>query len=289
MKSYIELLHIKHWLKNIFVVAPLIFSFNLLSYELVIKTIYTFFAFSFSSSFVYILNNISDRKKDAEHPVKRHRPIASGRVTVRAAVLIAILLLIPAVVFLMCCNKMVLTVIVSYIGMNFLYSIKLRQIPILDVCTVSMGFLLRILAGSYAIGVSSSDWILLTTFFLALFISFNKRRSEFIVLNDNKEKHRMVFKLYSLKMLELFVGLSAALSIISYALYAISPETSARFGAGRLVFTVPLVLFGIFRYIMLTYNDQTKGEPIDLILKDRTILIIFFSWLCLIIFFVLTA
>ena len=90
-------------------------------------------------------------------------------------------------------------------------------------------------------------------------------------------------------MLELFVGLSAALSIISYALYAISPETSARFGAGRLVFTVPLVLFGIFRYIMLTYNDQTKGEPIDLILKDRTILIIFFSWLCLIIFFVVTA
>lgn len=287
MKKYIDLLHVNNWIKNGFVIAPAIFSFNLFSWNLLLKTMYAFFSFSFSSSFIYILNNLIDRDKDVRHPVKKNRPIASGLVSVRHAVLMACLLIIPSVAFGILCNRSVLIVISSYIIINILYSIKLKEIPILDVSIVSTGFLLRILAGSFAIGVVSSDWILLTTFFLALFMSFSKRRSEYLLLNKDREKHRLVLGFYSLKLLDIYVFICASLAIISYALYAIDPETTLRFGEGRMVYTVPLVVLGIFRYIMITFQDKKQGDPVEIVLKDKIILAITFTWICIIVVFIL--
>ena len=287
MKNYIKILHIKHWTKNGFVIAPMIFSFNFLSWELIPKTIYAFFAFSLSSSFIYILNNIIDREKDVKHPVKKNRPIASGRIPVKNAIIIAIFILIPSAGFSILCNSQVILVILCYIIINLLYSFKLKEIPILDVIIVSTGFLLRLLAGSFAIGVISSDWILLTTFFLALFMCFSKRRSEYLVLKKDREKHRLVFSVYNLKLLEIYIYISASMAIISYALYAIDPVTTVRFGTGRMVYTVPLVVMGIFRYIMVTFHNKEEGDPVEIVLKDKIILAITFTWICLIVAFIL--
>lgn len=286
VKDFIRLLNIKHWIKNGFVLAPLLFSFYFLNPESVQKAFYAFLSFCLSSSFVYIINSIRDREADQKHPVKKNRPLASGRVSVKTALVLAIILIFPIIWMNTFSNKAVLLIITAYILMNFLYTFFLKHIPIVDVNVIAFGFLMRIQAGALAIGVNSSDWILLTTYFMALFLGFSKRRTEFVVLGEEGIHHRLVFHHYKESMLNSFLYISAALAIISYALYCIDPVTQSRFGQGRMVFSVPFVVIGILRYLLIVLSPGIEEDPVEIILKDKTILLICSGWLTLLVAYI---
>jgi len=178
--NYIHLLRPKHWIKNIFIFAALIFSLNLFNIVKLIASLQSFFAFCLASSFVYIINDIIDIEQDRKHPKKRNRPIASGKISIKNAIIISIVCLIISMAFAYFVNLNTLIIILVYIFVNIFYSIKIKNVVILDVMFIALGFILRMIAGSTAIEVSFSNWILLTTFCISLFLGFGKRRGEIL-------------------------------------------------------------------------------------------------------------
>jgi len=233
--NYIHLLRPKHWIKNLFVFAALIFSLNLFNIVKLIASLQAFFAFCLASSFVYIINDIIDIEQDRKHPKKRNRPIASGKISVKNAIIISIICLIASIILAFFVNLNTLIIISVYIFINIFYSIKIKNVVILDVMFIALGFILRMIAGATAIEVSFSNWILLTTFCISLFLGFGKRRGEILLVNNNTQNNtRFVLKLYSAQFLDYMIMSSVTLTIISYALYTIDLEVIKRFGTDNI-------------------------------------------------------
>jgi len=282
--NYIHLLRPKHWIKNLFVFAALIFSLNLFNIVKLIASLQAFFAFCLASSFVYIINDIIDIEQDRKHPEKRNRPIASGKTSIKNATAISIVCLISSMILAYFINLNTLIIITVYIFINIIYSIKIKNVVILDVMFIALGFILRIIAGATAIGVSFSNWILLTTFCISLFLGFGKRRGEILLQNNNTQNNtRFVLKLYSMQFLDYMILSSVTLTIISYALYTIDQEVIKRFGTDKLIYTVPLVIYGIFRYLYVIYRSVSDGDPTEVVLKDKSIISVVLLWILLVI------
>jgi 4-hydroxybenzoate polyprenyltransferase len=268
---YIEL-RPHQWVKNLLVLAPLLFSKSLFNSVAIGQTAATFVLFCLVSSSVYLLNDIKDLKQDRLHPQKSLRPLASGEISVKTGGATMLLLLLTAVVGGLMIDLRVAFILLIYWVVNLLYSTWLKRQVILDVFAVASGFLLRVAAGAIAIQIEMSHWLLLCTTLLALFLGFSKRRHELLLLRDVAPSHRQVLSEYSTQFLDMMIAIVTASTVMSYAFYTVSEETVARFQTEGLLVTVPFVLYGIFRYLYLVYHRNGGGNPTYDILADPYII-----------------
>ncbi len=267
MKAFIKLLRPAQWSKNIFVFVPLIFSKNLSNNNFLFDVFLGFIFFSLASSLVYIFNDIIDAEKDKLHKTKKNRPIASGVISVYVAIILIIFisLLISTSFFI---NDINFNLVLSgYILLNISYSLLLKRIVIIDVLSIAMGFMLRVIAGALIISVPLSSWLILTTLFLSLFLAVTKRRSEFVIY-ENDNGTRRVLKDYNLKLIDQLLAISAGGIIIAYSLYSVSERTVNYFHTENLVFTTVFVIYGIFRYLFLIYKNNEAENSIEILIKD---------------------
>tara|TARA_B100002049_G_scaffold23460_1_gene15651 strand:- start:866 stop:1699 length:834 start_codon:yes stop_codon:yes gene_type:complete len=275
MKQLYYLFRVNHYIKNLLVFAPLLFTSGLSDLSKLVLSFKAFIIFSLIASVVYIINDLFDIKFDKKHPQKRKlKPLASGKISISFAYFsIAILSIIS--IFILLNNKNLINVFLIYIIMNVFYSFFLKFIPILDIFILSFNYILRVYAGSVIIDVPLSNWMAITIFAGAIFISALKRRQEIIIHGTSS---RPVLKKYSINYLNKIADYSAILSIVFYCLYVISVNE-------KLVITIPLVLFGILRYSYLSESKNFSDSPIDEIIKDKQNLILVIIWLILILLF----
>lgn len=268
----------QQWVKNVFLFAGIIFSQNFYNLVLLFKVFEGFVLFCLAASSVYILNDAMDAEKDRLHPEKKNRPLAAGHLKIPAALTAAFVMaaLCAAGAFLL--DKSFGIILVSYLGLNLAYSLKIKTIVILDVMCIAAGFVLRILAGTTLAGVEKSDWLIICTITLSLFLGFSKRRQEIAFIGDNAELHREVLTQYSLPFLDQMIAVATASTVMSYALYTVSAETISRFGTRNLIFTIPFVLYGIYRYLYLMHEKKAGGNPTKTILQDWPLVINGLAW-----------
>jgi decaprenyl-phosphate phosphoribosyltransferase len=273
LRALAVLMRPHQWLKNVFVFAGLMFSQSWGNGPLIQRILLAFAAFCCISSFVYILNDWRDRASDALHPLKRKRPLASGAVSVPAALALAGLLLIAGV-WLAAGNRVLLLLLGLYVALNLAYSWRLKQVPVVDVSIIASGFMLRLLAGTLAVGIPPSRWLLLTGLFIALFLGFSKRKAESF---HDAANQRAVMAHYPSALLDTFMAVTMTATITTYSLYATSPQTQAQHGE-RLVYTVPVVIFGLLRYTYQVHKGRGEDVARDL-LRDPWILMALAIWL----------
>jgi 4-hydroxybenzoate polyprenyltransferase len=274
----VSLMRIKHWIKNLFVFAPIIFSANIGEFHLLVNTIYVFISFCFVSSSIYIFNDIKDADNDSKHPRKKNRPIVSGKISINHAVIIAFLCLILGIAFLFFLPFYASLSVILYILLNVFYNIKGKDLVLIDAICISIGFVLRVIAGAYAINVNPTGWIIVTTFFLALFLGFGKRRNELIQSKSNKNNTRKVLELYNFNYLDYLMISTATITIISYSLYCLDSQTVQKFGTDKLIYTIPFVSYGVFRYLLLIFR-QSEGDPTEIVYRDLGISLTLVFWI----------
>ncbi len=268
----------RQWAKNVFVLAPLVFARQIGDLTAVHRSLLAFAAFSLLASAIYLFNDIRDREEDRKHPRKRQRPIAAGRLGVAPAGAAAAVLAAGALTIGAGLGGPFLLILGAYLAANLLYSLGLKRVVILDVMILSLGFVLRVLAGGVAAAVEVSAWLILCTSFLALFLAFSKRRHELILLADDASEQRQVLTHYSPAFLDQMINVVTASTVVAYAVYAISPETVEKFHTRDLILTMPFVLFGIFRYLYLIYQRPSERNPTEAILGDKPFLINIVLW-----------
>jgi 4-hydroxybenzoate polyprenyltransferase len=256
------------WAKNLFVLAPLVFAHGLASPGLVGRAALAFALFCAASSAVYLYNDVRDRAEDRNHPVKSRRPVASGVLPVPLATAAALALGGAAAAGAFLLGRGFAAVLAVYLALNLLYTLGFKRVVILDVMVIALGFVLRVLGGAAAVGVGVSRWLLLCTIFLALFLAFSKRRHELAVLAGRAAEGRAVLAQYSPAFLDPMINVVTASAVVCYALYAVAPETEQKYRSEHLVYTIPLVLFGIFRYLYLVYQRPGERNPTEAILTD---------------------
>lgn len=266
------------WAKNAFVLAPLVFAHRLEDPRLLASAALAFVAFCAASSAVYLVNDLADREQDRQHPVKRLRPIASGALPASVATGAAALLAGVAALLSVGLGAGFAAALASYFALNLLYTFWLKHIVILDVMSISASFVLRVLGGAAAIAVEVSSWLALCTTFVALFLAFSKRRHELMLLADTAASQRRVLDQYSPTFLDQMINVTTASTVICYALYAVAPETAAKLGTRYLIFTLPLVLYGIFRFLYLLYQRPGPRNPTEAILRDAPFLANILLW-----------
>ena len=268
----------RQWTKNVFVLAPLVFSQSLTDPRALARAGLAFVAFCMAASAVYLFNDLRDREEDRRHPLKKLRAIASGRVPPATAGTAAAVLAVGALACAAVLGAPVAAIVAVYLTLNALYSSGLKAVAILDVLVLSLGFVLRVLGGGEAIGVAVSAWLLLCTIFVSLLLAVAKRRHELILLADGASDQRRVLDHYSPLLLDQMINVVTAGSVLAYALYSISPETVERFQTRYLVYTIPFVLFGIFRFLYLVYQSTSDLNPTESMLKDAPFLINLALW-----------
>jgi len=287
LKQILVSMRPKQWTKNVILFAALIFSRNLLHTESFLRVSEAFILFTLLSGSVYVFNDLIDIEKDRCHPRKSRRPLASGRLNPTNAIVASILVGGTSLVFSFLLNIRFGIVVLSYLILQFAYTFSLKHIIILDVFSIAGGFVLRVVGGAVVIDVPVSTWLLVCTMLLALFLSFCKRRHELINLEGEAVNHRKSLKEYSPYLLDQMIAVVTASTLISYALYTMSMETVQKFGTTNLKYTIPLVLFGIFRYLYLIHQKDEGGSPENMILQDRPMILnvcIYVLMVCLILY-----
>lgn len=272
-KDIVKLLRPEQWIKNMFVFGAIIFSNNFRNTTLIKNNILTFIAICLISSTVYIINDIIDLHRDRKHTVKCKRPIASGRVSIFKAIGIAVILASSSLLLSINLDKYIFIIILLYFFNNILYTFKVKRIVIMDVFSIAIGFILRVVSGGIATGVQSSSWILLCTLFLSLFLGFGKRRNEIITLGEDAIKHRENLSQYTEKLLDQLINIVLTCTIIFYSIYCILGSSSRKF-----ILTTIFVIFGVLRYYYLIYSKGEGGNPTELVLKDKQILCCVLLW-----------
>ncbi len=273
--ALIKLMRPKQWIKNFFVFAAIIFSGNFLNIDILKVNIYTFILFCLTSSSVYILNDIVDIEKDKCHPDKKHRPLPSGKISKRAAVVsdIIIIAFVGAMSWLYI-NPGIFIIFTVYFVVNVLYSFKLKNIVIIDAMIITFGFVLRVASGSLATKVEISPWLFLCTILLSLFLALNKRKSEIVMLQDNCTSHRKILEEYSIDLIDKMLTIVNPSILMAYCLYTFSSSQSR-----TMMFTIPFVLYGIFRYEYLMDKKNIGSKPEDVFVKDLPFLINILLWI----------
>ena len=270
----VALIRPKHWIKNVIVFAPLIFSKGLFDPSEVLTSVRAFVAFCLTASAVYILNDIADADSDRAHPEKRNRPLASGAIGRRSALTIFALLLVAAAFLCEGMQLKFIVVLVAYFLLNVAYSFRLKEVILLDVFLIAAGFMLRVLGGAYAISVQVSSWIVLCSMFISLFLGFAKRRGELVnVEGAESGAPRRVLLLYRVEFLDQMLTISAAGAVIAYALYTVAPRTLAMFGTENLIYTTIFVIYGVFRYLYLIHSGKHGENPTNALTSDVPIIV----------------
>ena len=268
----------RQWTKNLLVLAGLIFSQSIHQPTLAARALAAFLIFCLLSGSSYLINDVFDAERDRSHPQKRHRAVASGRVPAPVAATVGAVL-----VLLACAAGFALSfrfglVALAYAVLLTTYSVGLKHVVIVDALMIAAGFVLRALAGVVVIGTEFSDWLLLCTILLALFLTFGKRRHELLALEEGAAGHRPILTEYSPQLLDQMIAVVTASTLMAYALYTVSPETQAKLGTTRLPFTIPFVLYGIFRYLYLLYRRDLGGDPSEHLLTDHALLVDVALW-----------
>ncbi|MCI7310935.1 MAG: decaprenyl-phosphate phosphoribosyltransferase [Prevotella sp.] len=282
MKKLLKLIRPHQWLKNGFVFIPMFFGGGLLNTDNIVHGIITFFSFSFIASSIYCFNDIIDVDDDRRHPIKCQRPIASGAIGITSAyVLMAVMVLLSFSLLLLLPSQggKVAAVVLFYFVMNLTYCAKLKQYAILDVCIIAFGFVLRILAGGTATGIMLSNWLVLMTFLLTLFLSFAKRRDDVVRMNETGEAPRQNTIRYNLTFINQAITITASVTLVCYVMYTVSPDVTSRFNTQYLYLTSIFVLVGLLRYIQLTVVDKRSGDPTKILMRDRFTQLIVVGWI----------
>jgi 4-hydroxybenzoate polyprenyltransferase len=278
IKNYLILMRLHQWVKNIILFAGIIFGKKLLLFDSLLSVLFGFTLFSLIASSQYIVNDYIDRKQDALHPEKKHRPIASGKIDADIALVSSCIILSLSLVLAYKLNPIFLGISLFYFLFNLLYSKYLKHIVILDVMSISIGFVLRAIAGAVLVNVQFSSWLLLCTFMLSLFWGFSKRRGEILLLDNNAQSHRKILEEYSTEFLNIMLGISATVTIISYVMYTTSQNTIQNFGTDKLIFTIPIVTYAVFRSLYIVYIKNMGHNPSKAILTDYSVLLSGFIW-----------
>lgn len=271
----LKLMRPKQWTKNFFIFAAIIFSGNFLNINILKINLLTFVLFCLTSSSIYILNDIIDIEKDKCHPDKKNRPLPSGKVSKNTAIFLdIIIILFVSVISFLYIDIKILGIFLLYFIMNIFYSFKLKNVVIIDVMIITFGFVLRVASGSVATNVQISPWLFLCTILLSLFLALNKRKSEIIMLQDNSSSHRKILEEYSVDLIDKMLTMVNPSILMAYCLYTFS-STQSR----TMMFTIPFVLYGIFRYEYLMDKKNIGGKPEDIFGRDLPFLINITLWI----------
>lgn len=267
------------WVKNFVVFAGLIFSRHFDRPDDVLRSIGVFGVFCALASAIYLFNDIRDRESDRSHPQKKTRPIASGELSIGMAVATSVVLFALGLTAACLLGLNVFITVSIYVLLNIAYSMGLKRIALLDVMIVALGFVLRAVAGAEVIDVEISPWLVVCTLLLALFLGFGKRRWELVALGGDATSHRAALAGYTTVLLDQLIAVTTASTVVAYALYTLAPETQAKFGTDQLIWTLPFVLFGVFRYLWLIHGAQQGGNPTSALLRDWPIVVTAVVWL----------
>lgn len=278
--ALIRLCRPHQYVKNVFVFLPLFFGWRLADPGGPARTLLAFAGFCLASGAVYIFNDIRDRDADRAHPVKKNRPLAAGTVTVAQASILALALAAGgAAIALALPGARFAAILFGYLLLNLAYSLGLKHLAILDIACIGVGFVLRVFAGGAAAGIEPSHWIVLMTFLLALFLGLAKRRDDLLLAANGAATGRKSLDGYNLEFVSLAMGIMAAVVIVSYILYTLSPEVIAKHGTDRLYLTAFFVVVGILRYLQITFVEEKSGSPTQVLLKDLFIQAAVILWI----------
>jgi 4-hydroxybenzoate polyprenyltransferase len=277
LATWLRALRPEQWIKNGFVLSPLLFSGRALAWESQWRALAAFAAFCAVASAVYLLNDVVDRDADRQHPRKRNRPIASGLIAPGAAVGVATVLGLLGLVIGAVANVQVAIVLLAYFVLNLFYGSRLKHIVIVDVFSIAAFFVLRLLAGSVAIGVRPSIWLLLCGGLLALYLGFAKRRHELVLLGTASATHRSVLADYTTTFLDQLSVVLLSVTVVSYIMYTLESETARLVGTDALSYSTAFVLYGVLRYLYLVHRDE-GGDPTGTLLTDRPLIIAVVLW-----------
>ncbi len=291
MMKFLKLLRVEQWVKNLFVFLPLFFSGNIMKTNLFWESVFAFVIFSLAASCIYIINDYSDIESDRKHPEKRKRPLASGAISKKfALIILGILVVVDVTLILFAQNHFhqnmwkFSTIIIIYFLMNLAYTFKLKHVAIIDVTIIAVGFVLRVLAGGYITGIYISQWAILLTFILALVLALGKRRGELINAQISG-KTRKSLDGYNVQFADIALSISVTLAIVSYLMFTVQPEVQERFGI-KIFYTFIFVVFAFMRYLQQTLVYNKTESPTKIVYKDRyiqfTVILWIFSFLLLI-------
>jgi len=273
-----EAIRPRQWTKNVFVFAGLVFGGRLFDGASVLRELGAFAVFCAAASAVYLANDAADREQDAQHPEKSARPIASGRLPVAAALAVSAVLAAAALLASAALSRGLFWIVLAYLLMSFAYSAGLKRVFLVDVLIVAFGFVLRAAAGAAVLGVEISPWLLCCSFLLALFLALAKRRAELALLGDGAAGHRAALQQYTVTLVDRWLTALVGATIVSYALYTQSPRTVEHFGTTRLLYTLPFVVYALFRYQQLVTRDGSGGDPALLLSRHPGLLLALLGW-----------
>ena len=274
MKDFFKLIRVKHWLKNILIFLPVFFSSNILSTKYLKISLIAFIVFCLSASIVYIINDLNDLEKDKNHPIKKTRPLASGKIKLSTAIITIIVLILASLIislYLYSITNNILVILISiiYIVVNILYSIILKDIPIIDVSVIVLGFVLRVMYGGVVTGIEVSKYLYLMIIFGAFFLGFGKRRNEIL---KNGTKSRKSLDYYNHSFLDKNMYVMLGLAVVSYTLWCVDKDTISRIGNDYLFWTIPLVII-ILQLYSLNIEGNSHGDPIDVFFSDKKLIV----------------
>lgn len=277
--NILHLMRFYQYIKNLFIFIPAFFSFKIFDEVSIVNSLIAFVAFCLCASAIYIINDIIDAPLDRIHPSKSKRPIASGKVKPIVALFFALIFVVIGIFILICFLPKVIFPVTIYVLINLLYSFKLKHIPILDIFIIASGFVIRLFVGALAINMPLSEWIIVMTFLLALFLALAKRRDDVILYENSGEKMRKVIDGYNRQFLDIAMAISASIVMIAYILWSISTEVKLRLHSDYLYLTSVFVLAGIFRYMQIAFVEQKSGNPSKIVLQDKFLQGVILCWL----------
>jgi len=279
MKVYITLLRPHQYVKNLFIFIPIFFSGQILDFHLLLRALIAFGAFSLIASSVYIFNDYHDVEVDRQHPEKKHRPLAKGKISKRLAIYLMFILLLSGLGIFYFLNINSFKLALLYFLLNLAYTLKLKHIPIIDIFIVSLGFIIRIYLGGIVTMITPSIWSIIITFLLALLLVLGKRRDDVVIFASIKKSTRKVIDGYNIEFINMSMMIMASVTVVSYIMYTISPEVTSRIESNKLYLTTIFVLAGIMRYLQLTLVENASGSPTMILFKDRFIQLTVLLWI----------
>lgn len=279
MIEYVKLMRIKEWVKNLFIFIPVFFGGQIFKEKNFGALCLGFLAFGLVASSIYIINDYRDREADRLHPVKCKRPLAAGKITPATAIIICILSVVSGLLIAYQLKFMFLVILAAYFLMNLGYSFGLKNISILDINIIAVGFVMRIKAGGVLASIGITSWLTIMVFLLALFLAITKRRDDLYLKQSSGIDMRKAIKGYSLEMLNILLAMVSAVIIMAYIMYSIDHSTMAKTGTYRLYYTSVFVIAGLFRYLQITYISKSSESPTKTLYKDTFIQVVLVLWI----------
>jgi 4-hydroxybenzoate polyprenyltransferase len=279
MKDFFNLLRPWQWTKNIFILLPLFFALQINRFDLLAKAGAAFLAFCLIASAIYIFNDWLDLEEDRLHPKKKERPLASEKISKKTATIAMVVFLSSGLILSYLISIYMLYLVLLYVGLNIVYTIKLKHIPIVDIFIIASGFVIRIFIGGVVTHIKIYPWIVIMTFLLALLLSLAKRRDDVLILLETNDRTRKSIDGYNLAFIDMSMMAMAAITIVGYIMYTMSPEIMLKFRTDKLYFTTFFVILGIMRYMQISLVEKKSGSPTEVLLKDRFIQSTIFCWI----------